>query len=158
MKKANPIPSEIKEYLEYDSCSGVITWKVKRNRNEPGSLAGCTAPVGYIKIGFKQKEYYAHRIAWFLYYGEDPGENLIDHINRIKTDNRIVNLRLATKSQNAINQPAKGFSYYKHRKKWVAYITHRGVKHSLGYFDCPLIARLAYEDKKRELCGEFSPI
>lgn len=99
--------AEAKEIFSYDPDSGIIRWKVYRGRNggraQPGSIAGCTnSDTGYMVIRYNKKLYKAHRLAWLLYYGTDA-PTIIDHINRNKTDNRIENLRLATKSENTTN-------------------------------------------------------
>ena len=158
MKKANPIPTNIGEYLKYNPETGVLTWIKKRcNKALIGKEAGTTKEKCR-SIMFDGTLYRAHRIAWFLYCGKDAGEMCIDHINGNPLDNRIVNLRLATHFENGQNQKGKGFYYRKDTGKWCSLIKHKGVKYHLGTFDCPLMARLAYEDKKRELCGEFSPV
>lgn len=59
---------------------------------------------GYLYIKAAQRNHSASRLAYKLYYGKDPGELEIDHINRIKTDNRPSNLRLATRRQNIANR------------------------------------------------------
>lgn len=74
--------------------------------------------------------------------GEDPGNFEIDHINIDRKDNRISNLRLATRSQNAHNvgttkrnkSGIKGVSYAKHKRKWLALIRLNGVTKNLGYY------------------------
>ncbi len=83
---------------------GVIVWKRPfSNRTKPGSMAGCLSN-GYILIRFQGTLYKAHRIVWALRRGIDPGDCEIDHINRIKDDNRIQNLRLASHSENGFNK------------------------------------------------------
>ena len=67
---------------------------------------------GYIVFtGKDRKLYQAGRVAWFLHTGEDPGEMMVDHINRQKDDNRFENLRLFTRQQNSLaNSCTLGFS------------------------------------------------
>ena len=158
MRKANPIPTNIGKYLKYNPETGALTWiKETSNRTAIGKEAGATNKKRrYIR--FDGRLYLAHRIAWFIYYGKDPGIKQVDHINGNPSDNRIDNLRLATSLQNSQNQKGKGFYYRKDTGKWKAMIKHKGVSYNLGCYECPLMARLAYEDKKRELCGEFSPV
>jgi len=104
--------------------------------------------------------YYGHRLAWWLHYGKWPtGE--IDHINGNKSDNRIVNLRLATRGQNVDNRKKhrtgpKGAFRFKRGPKWTAQIRHDGVKYHLGVFDDERIAHEAYCEAARRLKGEFA--
>ena len=108
----------IKECLSYDSETGLFLWlKRPDNHFSPNQVqhghnkhrAGTEA--GSIKNGYKsitityqckRYKYYAHRLAWFIYYGEWP-KNQIDHINGVRTDNRIKNLRSVTVSENRKN-------------------------------------------------------
>jgi hypothetical protein len=83
----------MKDLLSYDPPTGVITWKVSRGRVKAGDVAGnASHRYGYVAIRINGKRYYAHRIAWELYYGEPPSQT-IDHINGDTSDNRICNLR-----------------------------------------------------------------
>ena len=90
-----------------------------------------------------------------MFYGEDPENLFIDHINRDRSDNRICNLRLATNQQNQGNRKCKGFSWDKKSKKWAARIKVNGKSKYLGAFECPLLARLAYEKAVQIHFGEF---
>lgn len=58
---------------------------------------------GYYRVCVNQELYYVHRIVWFLEYGEDPGDELIDHIDQNRTNNRISNLRMPGRSTNRAN-------------------------------------------------------
>ena len=50
----------------------------------------------------KGRQYLQHRVAWALHYGEWPA-SFIDHINHIRDDNRIHNLRVVTRAENNSN-------------------------------------------------------
>ena len=158
--KFKPLPplEEVRKYLSYDPESGEFTWLKFSGSKPPGSAAGSIRNNSYLVIALHGTDYVAHRLAWLLVTGSDPGSLRVDHRDHNGLNNRFDNLRLATAKQNADNQRAKGFSLDKHSGKYHAYVRHHGRLHSLGHHDCPLIARLAYEDKKRELCGEFSPV
>ena len=107
----------LKELLSYDAETGIFTW-IRRHNN----VAGATDAYGYIVIRLDKVLYKAHRLAWLYAYGVLPLQNL-DHINQIKNDNRIANLREVTQSQNMQNvMGIKGISWDKSRKKWCARI------------------------------------
>jgi hypothetical protein len=94
------------------------------------------------------RSFKAHRIVWAMTYGYWPGHQ-IDHINGVRNDNRLCNLREATVAQNQQNQRASprnasgypGVSWHKRIGKWEAHITVDGRRHHLGLFDT---AREAY--------------
>jgi len=108
---------------------------------------------GHIKFKHKYKHYKAHRVAWFLYYGKWPTK-IIDHINGVPNDNRIVNLREVTLSQNCMNTKANrerkmcGISKIKHLKTriWAARSFLNGKRIDLGRFDTQEEAQNAVMD------------
>lgn len=94
---------EAKKSLSYDPDTGVFTWLERRMRSAAGSVAGSVHPRGYRRIGVRGSVVYAHRLAWVMHYGKEPvGE--IDHINGIKDDNRIANLRDVPQKVNNQNK------------------------------------------------------
>lgn len=94
----------IEEALEYDPITGNLYWKFTKWRVVKGQLAGCLhKKTGYIRIVLGRKSYLAHRVAFYLMTGRWPDDQL-DHINRIKADNRWDNLREATHSENMMNR------------------------------------------------------
>jgi hypothetical protein len=100
-----PTQSRLLELLDYDKDSGNFTWiKSPRRGVAPGSIAGTPTTKGYRHIMIDRRRYFAHRLAWLYVYGEDPGDLQLDHINRVRSDNRIDNLRLATQSENGLNR------------------------------------------------------
>lgn len=120
--------------------------KVRRN---VGHLSGA----GYVYVAVKGKQCLAHRVIWEFVNGEIPKGYEIDHINGVKTDNRIANLRLVTRRQNRQNQRScqknsksgvKGVSFHKPSNKWVAHIGHEGKLRHLGLFATILEASAAY--------------
>ena len=106
----------------------------------------------YISIQIDKRKYqlYIHQFAWY-YINKEVGES-IDHINGIKNDNRIINLRSLSHQKNMFNiVNAKGYSWHKRDKKWVSQISINGRTKSLGYFNNELDAREAYL-KAKSIC------
>lgn len=93
-----------------------------------------------------------------------PDSKLVDHINRDPRDNRKCNLRMCTSSQNSFNQKKrknvtskyKGVSYSKERNKWVCMITCKYKDYPLGRFKTEQEAAKKYNEKAKELFGEFA--
>ncbi|WP_312165885.1 HNH endonuclease [Massilia timonae] len=153
----------LREVLEYCSVTGQFTWKVSpAPRIKAGALAGKVNPRGYAFVTFERTTHAAHRLAWAFHYGEWP-ESGIDHINRIKTDNRIANLRLATASQNNANYGIgrantsgfKGVTRLRHGS-WQAQIQVNGKNHYLGAFRSKEDAAGAYSAAAQQFFGEFA--
>jgi len=133
---------ELKELLDYNKDTGIFTWKQSRGGlARKGSRAGSIESKGYYQITLKQKLYMAHRLAWLYVHGSFP-DNFIDHINGIRTDNRIENLRDVTKGQNQRNQKKYttnksgivGVSWHKQHQKWYANIQVNKKTMFLGLF------------------------
>ena len=141
----------LKELLCYDNESGLFYWKVDRNKVKLGDVAGRPAVGGYVRIRIDSKDYLAHRLAWFYVNGFWPKLDL-DHINRVADDNRIINLREATKLQNVHNRSMSknntsgfmGVSWSKTDKKWKVQLRVNYRRIPLGSFDCPLEGSKAY--------------
>ena len=148
--------SRIKEILNYNEETGVFTWKIRCGcRGIVGTIAGSIDREGYVKIGVLGGNYLAHRIAILYVYGAFP-EFDTDHINGVKGDNRLSNLRCATRSENKqnIRKPQSDnktgvLGVSKKRGRWIAQIKVAGVKKHLGVFDTPELAHSAYLSAKR---------
>ena len=95
---------KLRELLHYDPDTGIFTRKVRTaNRVQVGDAAGCQNGHGYLLIMVQSRLYRAHRLAWLHTHGVWP-EDQLDHVNRIRTDNRIDNLRAVTNKQNGQNR------------------------------------------------------
>jgi len=149
--------NELRSIIHYDPNTGEFSWI---NTNKPGRHArpGWTADKGYLRIEIDGKAYRAHRLAWLYMYGENPDQ--IDHINGVKLDNRICNLRNVTRQVNAQNQRAAS----RNNKVGLLGVTKMCQRYRaqvrdpinkkifyLGTFDTPEEAHRAYIEKKREL-------
>lgn len=128
--------------LSYDDETGVLTWRVHKGpKVYPGKVAGSLDKDGYVRLKVDYKTRKAHRIIWKMKTGEWPVE--IDHINRVKSDNRWVNLRSTNRSGNMRNTSLgknstsghKGVSWCKRENKWRAWIFVDGKIKSLKYHE-----------------------
>ncbi|OAN76734.1 hypothetical protein A8B82_15175 [Sulfitobacter sp. EhC04] len=149
----------LKKALAYNPDTGIFTWKVRVNGRVPaGQIAGSLDKDGYLVIQFKGLRYKLHRLA-FAYMGK-PVPKLVDHKNRIKSDNRWKNLRPISSSGNALNSEysapnATGFAgVQKSRNKFRADIKLAGKKINLGTFDTAEKAAIAYSKAKKNLHGK----
>jgi len=167
--RINSLPKSeyIRSILHYDSDTGIFKWQHRNdvpqrwNKRWAGKRAGTINPRGYCVIAINGKAYRAHRLAYAYMNGRISEQLEIDHINGIRSDNRIVNLRLATKAENQRNSQGwrnrmlpKGV--YKNRDKFVAQIMKDRKPIYLGIFDSPEGARRAHMKAARALHGDFA--
>ena len=150
--------------LNLTSPSGLIWKKLTSNRAKLNSVAGSHNGNGYWVIRFLNKKYYAHRIVYYMYYKQDPGDYDIDHIDHNKCNNDPLNLRLATRSQNMANTPLKvtnvnglkGIVWDKNKCKWSAQITVNYKHLNLGYFDTKEQAHIIYLNEAKKYFKEYA--
>ena len=122
--------------------------------NRFGKILNATDVKRYIQIltSFNKKKFllYGHHFAWYSVYGNCDIEQ-IDHINGVRNDNRICNLRNVTHQQNHFNRTtAKGYTWNKPRNKWQSKIKLNDKQIHLGYFTTEQEARQAYLEAKEK--------
>jgi hypothetical protein len=119
--------------------------------------------VSYRQIMIDGLDYYEHRLAWLYMTGTWP-KIIIDHRDLDGLNNKWLNIREATYSQNMANQSTpccnstgyKGVSFNKDMGRYTACIGYNGEQTHLGTFDTAELAAAAYEKAARELFGEFA--
>lgn len=158
-EKATPLDQDpeilaVAKRLSYDRDTGVLTWTAGPRK---GRQAGALDSSGYIRIGFsKTKKIRGHQAAFLIMTGRIP--ELIDHINRTKSDNRWSNLREATHSENARNSGMwrnnktgyKNVFWDAHRECYRVEFKFRGQYRAFGAFNslerAACVAQIARED------------
>ena len=148
----------LKEVLDYNPKTGIFVWKIATSRKmRAGAIAGYLNNRGYVQICDRGVRYMAHRLAWLFTYGKLPS-NWIDHINGIRNDNRIENLRDVSKLGNNQNQTKAhrdsecgllGVRIKKSNGKYIAAIKTNGKSKHLGTFLTKEEAHQAYVAAKR---------
>lgn len=168
----------LKERLSYDPLTGVFLWKAREVRDEfsrtdkgwnsryVGTIAGCiNSSDGYVQIYIDRVRYTAHRLAFLFETGAWPKDH-IDHINGIRTDNRLENLRECTIAENNRNNGPmitntsgyKGVFTATKGRSWFAQISVNGSQHYLGSFTTKEDAAAAYDRAAVYLHGAFAKL
>ena len=153
----------VREAFEYEPETG----RLRRLKLNPGAKLYATAVAnnGYRVVWFNRKLWLEHRLVWLWHHGQVPA--MIDHRDRNKLNNRIENLRAATKSQNEYNcgpkasnkLGARGVHYNARgsRRPFIAQIVAAGRNRYLGSFATLSEATAAYRAASLRHAGEFSP-
>lgn len=162
MKKELPDQEELRKWFYFDGRN--LVWKMPRKGVTVGKIAGSLSGDGYWQVVFDGSTWKAHRLIWVYVNGSIPENMEVDHINAVKTDNRIENLRLATRKENGRNlhNRAAGVSgvrgvYLHNSGKYYSQIRIDGRPVHLGYFDSKEEASRARKEAEKEYYGEFSP-
>lgn len=164
MQNTIPINSDtsllerMRSRIEYDAETGLFRrLKAAIMGDKTGGQPGSLSPKGYHVIQLLGKSYRAHRLAWFYMYGKWP-QGQIDHINGIRIDNRITNLRDVPQSTNMQNQRKAmrtnksgllGVTTVAKTGKFISQITTNDKSIYLGTFLTPQAAHAAYVTAKR---------
>ena len=131
----------LKQLLAFDPEAGVFFWRDNYHKRRIGLPAGTVTRSGHIRISVDGTAYLAHRLAWLYVHGEMP--KLIDHINQNPADNRLRNLRPASRRENRLNSKIgsnnksghTGVCWHAVTRKWRAFISVGGRPKHLGVFD-----------------------
>lgn len=153
-----------KDYLNsiFEYKDGNLYYKERIGKMLAGQKAGSLRQSGYVAIVVNKVPRYAHRLIFMMHYGYFP--KFIDHINGVKNDNRIENLREATKNQNAWNTTktilntsgVKNVYWSKRDKKWNVRISANGTYKSFGnYFDLN-VAKFVAETMRHKYHKSFA--
>lgn len=169
---AIPTQARLREYFNYDPLTGQLIVK-ERPRSEfsparyaehvkrVGRPAGCLRADGYVKVHIDGRYYLAHRVVWLFVVGEwlSYPKHEIDHVNGIRSDNRIQNLRKTTKSGNQRNGSMRvnnasgviGVNWVTSKRRWIARIWDGPRHRYLGQFRNIKDAEAARAKAEREL-------
>ena len=146
----------LKELFEYDPDTGLLIRNISVNRAKAGDIVTCLDHHGYIQLNIDGRVVKGHRIIWLYVYGVWP--NSIDHINGIRNDNRLCNLRSVSHEANMQNvKKAKrnnktgflGVNLH-HSGNYEASLSVGGKKKHIGNFKTPELAHAAYLSAKRK--------
>lgn len=148
----------LKLLLHYDPETGVFEWNIGRRKCNAYSKAGSLDSKGYLRIMIGGKEYRAHRLAWFWMTGRWPAHE-IDHKNRVRSDNRWLNLREATAGEQRQNQRERsdantgfrGVTYLRSKGVWLARIALGGRRQHLGIYSTIIDAVASRLNAERRL-------
>lgn len=164
--------AEVQSLIDYDPATGEMIWRRREglvgkaaawNTRYAGTAIRVIDNKGYICVQVYRKKYRGHRVVWLLHYGTWPSLDL-DHINGIKHDNRISNLREATVAQNGYNvgltsrnsSGVRGVFWHATARKWQAGIRAEGSDIYLGLFVHLSDAAKARRDAEAKYYGEFA--
>ena len=145
-----------RELLGYEPATGRLSRRVPCRYKREDDIADRASPDGYRRVTVDGRTYLAHRIIWLLVHGQWPSQE-IDHINGIRDDNRLMNLREADRTLNARNthglrrdNRSGHTGVYPRRGRWEATITEGGVSRYLGHHETVEAAVEAYANARRE--------
>ena len=156
-------PELLASTLYYEKETGLFRKLTNGHKYKIGDVCGFRDRKGYIRILLFGKIYMAHRLAW-LYENKKWPDDLIDHINGVRDDNRIDNLREVNNSKNLMNSRKrcscsskyKGVCWYRSTNKWTAQIMINGKRKRIGYFKSERVAAYAYDIFALKHYGEYA--
>ena len=151
------------ELFEYRD--GNLYWKTNRGSKKcKGKKAGCLTVQGYDQFRVRELggAMKVHRAVYLMHHKYLP--EFIDHINGNRSDNRIENLRSATKEENGQNRimpshntsGVKNVSWMKNNKKWGVHLRINGKKRWFGLHDDLEFAELVAMEARNKYHGEYA--
>jgi hypothetical protein len=152
MKKITVTQAELHRLFDYSPKTGLLTRRISTGpRSRAGQVVGTVMGAGYLNVSISHEKFIVHRLIWLYVHGVWPPHD-IDHINGVKTDNRLANLRLVTRSENQHNMRdrknnSSGFIGVRRsasKDNYSARITLNGEERYLGSFPTALAAHAAY--------------
>lgn len=154
---------EVGAVLKYDPTTGALVWRENRGgKAKIGTVAGCVNEHGYIRLLLMQRSVMAHRLVWLLKTGDWP-DGEIDHIDGNRSNNRLENLRIATRAQNNRNRRSleskrlpKGVSRNQRGDTYRVRIMVDRHLITVGNFKTWQLAADAYVEASKRHHGEFS--
>lgn len=159
----------LNNHLDYDAETGKLYWKLMNfNPYLNGKEAGHKTEKGYVRINFttnkKAQRVRAHRYIWEKLKGPIPDGMQIDHINCVKEDNRIENLRLVTNQQNCLNKKQCGRPSRTGIKnvilmkdgRYLVRMSVNGKPTSFGIYDDIELAQVVAEEARRKYHGKYA--
>lgn len=141
----------------FDYKNGVLYWNSDRKKGQKAGWVERRHKTFYVRISYKNQRFYGHQIAFFLKKGFCP--KIIDHKNGNGLDNRIVNLREASSTDNILNSRKRENTTSKHkgiifyRGRWLARITIKGKQINLGTF---LTEKEAFQARRKATKENYS--
>jgi len=144
----------------FDYKNGQLIAKTDSKSRKAGDVVGSLNSNGYLVASVKSKICRVHRLIFMWHHGFMPEQ--VDHINGVRRDNRIENLRQATPSQNNQNRKAtsksgfKGVHWHKQSSKWIASICINRKSVHLGSFVKKEDAAKFATNARKNIHGEFA--
>lgn len=150
------------EAFEYRN--GDLYWKINVNKSlkRMGKKAGCKSTGKYGIVSLDNNSYSIHKVIFCMHNGWMP--EVVDHINLVRDDNRIENLRAATHVTNNYNKSVqknnkigvKNVCWHKSNKKWIVQITQNKKRVFKAYFKDLELAELVATEARNKYHGEFA--
>jgi hypothetical protein len=155
---------KLRERIAYDKTKGLFMYLKPSNSATKGWWEGTVSAQGYCRLHFGGRGIQAHNVAWMLTYGKITEGLEVDHIDGDRTNNKISNLRLATRSQNLYNRPnlrgdtsiGKGVSIHRKTGLWRVRLNVNKEQMNFGYYRDLELAELVAQEAISKYHGEFS--